>query len=322
MFKENIDKLLKMMKSGKNIYYNGIYSNMSEFLIDCKKYLQANPYKYNEVKLLIDIYCLNDKENAFFIDNMISRCERKYVYKLQSILKVYVIDKEKGYQIANKLYKSNSSFISAMKKFENKFINSALYMPYLIDISKHVQDEVKVKNQTYLRYATLGTNREYLDIVYESGLSLIDYAHLNLIDYHLYNEAIYSRSENKAKEVRKRPIKYLPELLEIINKVSNNELTYIEYFKLTKLSPYVLKKIASENNINNKNLSIFYSRYSNNNPKINKELELNTQKSINNMEISRNTVEQVFDYLEENEIPVNSITYNELLRTYIKKRAL
>ncbi len=323
MHMENIEEMYELMKKGEKFFLEAYYSDKRSFLKDCKLFLSKNPDKYNEIKILIKIINNKDKTSVFYTNSLYNIHEKKYVFNFQKILNEYFINKERAYKIANDLYLKPNNFNRDLNYFNNQFINSEIFIKDLMDICNHIEiKSSKKKDGKYVPDNTLITNPNYLDIVYDSGLSLIDYAHYNLIDYTEYSESIYSRSCNKAKEVRKREDKTIPTILDIIKKIANNELSYVEYFKLSKLNFYMLKRIACENNLYSKEVAIFVNKYIKQNSIINKEVELRVKKVIKNVEVPHEIIEEALNFLEDNNIPLTKKTYNEVLHELVKKRTL
>ena len=333
-FEEKIEALLEIQSDGIKVYYEDFYDNLKDLYVDIKKYLRKNPERKEEICILMNTIEKGNKNNVFYLNNTLHENNPEYAFKFQEILKLYETDIDKAVKKAQNFREKKDNFLYFVNKFSKKYINSKLYIDALNDIANHLENDEKVKRKTYINYeafSDIENNKITLDLIYDSNLSVLDYAFYNRINYGDVNAYISTSIKNKTtnskiNEIYKRKSKTLPIILDIANKIINNQIDIIEYYELTKLSLIAFKRIVNQNNIKSPILNEFVRDNTNNftinntyeKNKVLIDRELNSKQIINNQEISNETKLSAYNYLEEIEAPLTYRNYNIMIKKLIK----
>ena len=247
-----------------------------------------------------------------------------YAFYLYKILKAYNISEEKGIRVAKETVKTSKKLSSMIEKFQKYYANADDYVKNLYDVMFALNNKTPKKQTTYLPYEKATPERtEKANIVkniYESGLSMLDYFFYNPTPLGVstyFNERCH-RQDKSALEIKRRENTTYSTIIDIINKINNKELDYVEYFEITKLNPYHLIAIAKENNLYTDELAKFINLLRTNKP-VDVERELNGVLVINEEVIPRKVKEQAIEYLNSINAPMDVVVYDNMVRRLIKK---
>ena len=333
LYKQKIENLISYLKNGAAFYTTIEYKSNSDMKYDLKRYMRI--YSNDENKVYLDILCKVADEDLknnhiFGFDIGSRRNAASYLTLIERVLYAY---KNEGKKTAvNIAFNSESTrvrFSDSYERFLSNFYNAILYKDVLDDVLKDVKEKCKSddkKRTTYINNKALcSTNDNIYIIVKESGLSLLDFAHRfyvdNLLHKNFLRPDVVCKDSKLASELMQRESTCLPELIDVINKINNNEIDVIDYYKLTKLNPLYLKNIAKDLGIATPNLSKFV--YSNQNPhseeyKVN--LAMNGTLIISNEEVSEELKQKAKQIMVDLDIPLIPNYYNKMVRKLIKSK--
>ncbi len=268
----NIDKIVKFFGSKRAV------------AIQVKKYrnegyVNDQNRKYVDVLTNIGRISKNDMVKYFDINGEESKGNDNYDFIIRKALMEYKVNKDRAVRTALDGLVSGSGcgssmFEKAVEAFKDRYVNSNLFMDDLLEILRLCDEKRNepAKRTTYsdgklltLKVESASHNDVY-QRVYNSGLSLRDYAHKNFVDSKLrnfFNPAANGFDERMSQEILSRKDTFTDEILDIANKIINEEIDIIEYYKLTKLNPVVLRNIAKEHGIITATLSRFANTYAN-----------------------------------------------------------
>ena len=243
-------------------------------------------------------------------------------FKMYKILNAYKENNDKGIRVAKEYFKSEKAFQKAIDRFEKAHINADEFLDDLNDILPSYGNVVK-KEKGYINrsiYRDTEAMRKVLIAIHESNLSLLDYCFYNstTFGFATYFGECIRRNNKKAIEIKNRKDKTYKVIIEIINKINNEELDYVGYYETTNLNPYLLINIARENDLYTDVLARFISVLRANN-QLNIEKELNGVLVISEEEIPREIKEQAIEYLNSINAPMDTVVYNNMVRRLIKK---
>ncbi len=183
-------------------------------------------------------------------------------------------------------------------------------------------NKIGFKNINKSDYNTLA--EYYLDLIYDSGLSLFDYSFYNYIPFPYINfqskQKLINRfekiDEEKTKEILSREDKTKEQAEEIINEIMNNRLDIIEYYKMTKLSPlFFSENFASYKR--NPIINSLFSELKTDTTTLEKETKVIYYTS--NIAVPQELKELAFKELEEQKLPLTNATYRALVRRKINE---
>lgn len=194
----------------------------------------------------------------------------------------------------------------------------------LIEINRIMNryNKIGFKNINKKDYYTLA--EYYLDLIYDSGLSLFDYSFYNYIPFPYIN---YQSKQNliwtfekidkeKTVEILSREDKTKEQAEKIIQEIRDNNLDIIDYYKKTKLSSLFF----NENFASYKRSPIINNLYTDlRSDKTTLEKEVKIVYYSGNIKVSQELKELAFKELEEQNLPLTNATYRALVRRRINK---
>ena len=334
-YKKNIDTLIFYLKNQAAFSATTLYDNEMELLSDIKKYARYYGNEDNQVYIDILTKIAEDyvpgRESIFSFDKGAGRHRAAYVDLLERVITAYKNEgREEAVKIAYNSQDTRTKFIESLERFNSNFANSVLYKDILDDVLAGVKEKMNnravIKRNTYLdNKALCSTCDNFYDKVYNSGLSLLDYAHQNYVD--AFNHKNYFRpdlvgcEEKMAKEIMARKDTCTAELINVINLINNDEIDIFGYYELTKINPLYLKPIAKENGLNSANLSKFITKYSNPHAeefKVDREME--GKLVIASEEVSAELKASAKQALVDLGMPLTVPYYNQMVRKLIKSK--
>ena len=334
-YKKNIETLISYLKNQASFSATTLYDNEMELLNDIKRY--SKEYGNEENKIYLDILTkvaedyVPGRAAIFAFDKGAGRHRPAYVDLLERVITAYKRDgKEEAIKIAYNSLDSRTKFTNALERFNANYANAVLYKAMFDEVSKGVEEKLNnravISRNTYLdNKALCSTYDDLYHRVYNSGLSLLDYAHQNYIDSFKINN--YFRpdlggcEEKMATEIMSRKDTCMDILIDVINKINNEEIDVFGYYELTKLNPLHLKTIAKDNNLGAPALSKFITKHANPHDEESKVLkEMDAKLVINSEEISYDLKLQAKNALDNLGMPQTVSYYNQMLRKLIKSR--
>ena len=265
------------------------------------------------------------ESNVFAINEELPFNAPNYALELQEILKIYTINKENGIKKVYNYRDTKEKFLQIVDKFKNKYTNSDEYMDTLFEIANNLKSGSKKNKKCVTKTSKYNNENEVLfQKIYNSGLSIIDYMFYNYVEAdnflsYVSNKKYYAKNNNTYETVLNRPNKTLPIILDIIEKIKNNEIDYVEYYELTKLNPMYLRYIARDNNIECGYLNAFISNiHTQNLNLLTIETIYEDKMVINEEEISLELKKKAIDHLQSINAPLNATNYHIVIRKLVK----
>ena len=263
--------------------------------------------------------------NKFTIDESFLTTEYTSTsFKIYTILKAYSENKDKGLRVAKEYIKTRKAYLSFVEHFKKKYVNAEDYLADLEEISKVFDKKEEKKCKTFINNENFkddpAEKLNFLKKIYDSGLSLMDYFYYNYvpIDFNRFFSYRCDKKDKQALAIVKRNNTTYPLVVQLINKINNDEIDYVGYYETTKLNPCYIVAIAKENNIYTAQLAKFISKLRLNRP-VNVEKELNGELVINEQYISRELKEEAIRYLNSIDAPIDLALYNNMVRRLVKK---
>ena len=320
-----IEKMLEKLYNWEYLDYGNFYESKQEFLIDFKNYLSNHSDKVKELKLLEDIVLYGDNSskiaNLFYIDCPFPNGIPNYVMELQEIIISYKNNKESTLRKFRNVY-TIEKFEYRMDKFEKRFINSELFMEILYEIKNNLEfkNQSKAKKQyVNISMGTMNIDENILKDIYESDMSLLDYAFYNRIDYTLFNKFISTITNPITKDIRNRKDTVEEKIIDIIKKINSGEMDFLDYYKECKLEPKHLKLFVSKYHLYGKSISNFIAKNTTN-YRINIETELSSLLVINNEVVPKEVKEQAIKIIKDVDAPLIACNYSSMVRKLMKER--
>ena len=334
-YKEKVETLIAYLKNQASFSINTLHSDEFDLLNDVKRYSRNYGNEDNKVYLDVLTKLANEfatrKDSIFSINISVEKHRAAYVELLERIVYTYQnVSKEEAIKIAYNSLETRTKFTDALQRFYTNFANAILYKgildEVLVGVNETLDSKVTIKRGTFVdRGAMAYNNHDLYNRVYNSGLSLLDYAHKHFIDS--FQQKDYFRPEavgcnsKIAKVILERPNTCLDELINVINLLNEGELDIFGYYELTKLNPLFLKNIAKEHNLVTTNLSKFVSKNANphsEESKVNKEMA--GERIINSEVVSDELKIKAKQALVELDMPLTVSYYNQKLRQLIKSK--
>ena len=203
-YEEKIEYYIDQLKKGNNIFILDKYKTTKELLNDLKIYFKNNIDKNTEYILILKKWCTEDKR-IFTLNDVYKSSNYNYIKIIRDVLNANKTDKEEAFNIVKNRINNSSIFKQMINRFNTRFANASLYNDILENYYLRFKDyEVNEKKRTiYIDSKSLKINNvshNIYDDVLNSGLSLLDFAHYNLIDNNKYNNyfalQLYTTKEN------------------------------------------------------------------------------------------------------------------------------
>ena len=278
-----------------------------------------------ELTILKDTIEFGNLYNTFFLNSIFNASTPTYADKMQLILIAYKSSKEKALSKVSSLFHTSKTFKSKIIAFESKFINSSLYISVLeelLNLMIELEEKNSKKQTTFVNKNVFKDipDIELIDMIYESSLSLLDYSFYYKINYRKVRNDLLKNRNSKYFEILQREDKTIPLILDIINKINNKEIEVIDYYKLTKLDPYNLKKIVSEYNLQGKEIGKFIKALISLKKDKIKESQVDLQFEIDKNEIDMQTKKDAIDHLQQIDAPLGFKNYRDMVRKLVKQQ--
>ena len=323
----NIKTMLQDQKSLKTVILFNYYENERIFLQDAKSYLQycTSDEEKIELDLLINTIINGTQKNLFYLDYEVEDSPN-YVRSFQLIIKEYFKNRDIAYRKATDIWSTRKKMDSAINSFSKRFINSQIYMPIIMDIAINMEQRLNnKKNNSYVKKGALSysVDKNVINDIYESGMSLLDYAFYNSIDYSLYNNYFSSCKNTREDilEICNRENTVEDKIISIIQMINSEELDIFDYYKLCKLKLPLLGRFASKYNLTS---PIFSNFLKNSSQMTLGKIQINKlysdQLIINDYVVPIEIKKQAIDYLESIGAPITYNHYKEIIRRLIDEK--
>ena len=318
------------------VYLLGTKNKILEYL---KKYLVLRPERINEVNNIIDNIdelMVSKYSREVFIDILEAIVEEKFCDSFENAIQLLTLSEEDGLKYLKSRDYTKKKCSSIHMYLKKRFPNQTEELNYIENILKKYIDEKEnnTSRTTYLDPKNYEiTTEEYysaLNRVINSPYSIEDYCsitgdRLNTYYTPCYRLKRYKNNDEIVREVESRDwSKTINVIREIMFEfIMSDEADMLYYYKKTKLHPddfkTLFKKIVTDSEI----IKDVISKISNEQKKIkkvNKESEINSKSIINGREITKEEKEMIFDYLEENDYPID--LYLIALRKYANEELI
>ena len=342
VFKSNVESGIGLVMSNNIDKIVKFFGSKRAVAIQVKKYRNAGLVteenrKYVDVLTNIGNVKSQDMVKYFDINGEESIGNDNYDFIIRKALREYKVNKDRAARtaldglVSGARYDS-SMFGKAVEAFKDRYVNSNLFMDDLLEILRLSNEKRNepAKRTTYLDSKSLtskvesSTHNDIYQRVYNSGLSLRDYAHKHFVDSKLrnfFNPVANGFDERMSQEILSRKDIFTGEILEVVNKINNEEIDIIDYYKLTKLNPVVLRTIAKENGIITATLSKFASAYANPSSDEEKLDKFIVGYKVVSEEVASDEVKSDAKLaLIDNEIPLTIGCYKQMVRQLIKSK--
>ena len=343
VFKINVEAGISFVMSNNIDYIIKFFGSKRALAIQVMKYRNEG-YVNNQNRKYVDVLTNIGKVNKdgmvkyFDIDGEESIGNDNYDFIIRKALREYRTNKDRAVRtaldglVSGAKYDS-SMFEKAVEAFKDRYVNSNLFMDDLLEILRLCDEKRNepAKRTTYLDNKSLTSKEEnasHSDIyqrVYNSGLSLRDYAHKNFIDSNkiknFFNPIANGFDEGMSQEILSRKDTFTDEILDVVNKIINEEIDIIDYYKLTKLNPVVLRNIAKEHGIITAALSKFANAYANPSSDEEKLDKFIVGYKVVGEEVASEEIKSdAKQVLIDNEIPLTIGCYKQMVRQLIKSK--
>lgn len=313
-----------------------------EILKALKKYLNDFPERSKEVEKIIDNLdeLMQSKyDHETFLDVLFTEAQtelNKYDYFIFAY-NLLTLSEDEAIEILRKKHLSDRQFGTFIKKIESKHPNQTEELTYIKNIYNKYKEKynikpAKVQNRSEL-YIPLDRDNgkrleKFLD-VYNSGYCIEEYCSYTGETVFSVTFAIKNMlAEDKEKynieynEVLQRDnsefYKYVKFVISKLLEIDKEEFTMMDYHTYLRLPQADFAQIANqvvEDKKCIKNLLISIKIAENKLPRISKVSELESRTVIAGREVTREEKEKIFNYLEENNYPIND--YKIALRKYL-----
>ena len=316
-----IKLMLEALKNGKRVRITDYYTNPFKFYDDLEIYALLNlDNKELQRELTILANTVKEINNAkvFYLDEPLP-IEKDNTYKIifQQLLRLYLKDKQSAYDEALKYKNAAREFNRLINDFKKEYINADLFVDQLLDMSNYIKDHEPTLSNNKIKKKSF--TEELLEKIQASNLSFIDYSFYNYLGDD-FNKAVY-RDINKNnplfKEISSREDTTIPQILDIIEKIRNKEITILEYYETTKLHPMFLTMIANKYGKISNNYREFIKHF--NSYSVKAENKKNEKLKIKDVEVDEQLVDKAFEYLESIQAPATQATYMATIRKLIRK---
>ena len=246
----NIKKMLEDQRLGKRVKISDYYNDAFKFYDDLEIYSLINLGEkelQRELSILASTVKQENDDKIFYLDGPLP-IEQENTYKIvfQQLLRLYLKDQQSAYEEAFRYVGASREFNKLINQFKLDYINADLFVPILVDISEHIRNYKEI--ETLKREKKKTYREELIDTVYDSNMSFIDYSFYNTLssefDKYMYRDL--NKKNPKFIEITSRENKTEEQILQIIEKISNNEISILDYYEMTKLHPIFLTMIANK----------------------------------------------------------------------------
>ena len=322
-----IDIMLNKLINFEYFDYKNYYIKEEDFLINLKEYLKKNKNKAYELSILKDIVLygdINSKDvNVLYLDKDLPLNAPNYILDIQDILRTYRKNKISAFRKVKGIY-SSSNFANKIVNFDKKFLNAELYKDMLNDILSNMTYKLDVKHCPTYVPKNVGEayiiDDEVLQSIYDSGLSLLDYAVKHKVDYVKLNAVISTSKKQALAEIKERQDTVEDMLVELIKKIANNEMDFMDYYKVCKLNPLYLRPYVTKYNLQGKTISSFINKNCKDGD-VTLEKEENSKIIIDGVEVPYEIKKEAIELIQEVEAPVTKFNYTTIVRKLMKKQS-
>ena len=316
-----IKLMLEALKNGKRVRITDYYTNPFKFYDDLEIYALLN-LDNKELQRELTILANTVKEindtKIFYLDEPLP-IEKDNTYKIifQQLLRLYLKDKQSAYDEALRYKNAAREFNRLINDFKKEYVNADLFVDKLLDMSNYIKDHEPTLSNNKIKKKSF--TEELLEKIQASNLSFIDYSFYNYLGDE-FNKVVY-RDINKNnplfKEISSREDTTIPQILDIIEKIRNKEITILEYYETTKLHPMFLTMIANKYGKISNNYREFIKHF--NSFSVKAKNKKNEKLKIRDVEVDEQLVDKAFEYLESIQAPATQATYMATIRKLIRK---
>lgn len=336
-----VEELLKKVENKEEISFRD-YSYKTHLIDMINKYRAIYPKKNHELDILsnmieefFNMEQKSDDKTIFTLANEI--IASKYIYQIRDILNC----KTEGEAITymRNLQFTQEYFDNIISNFKARYTNSSEYVERLNYLFTKYKEFVHLDEQNNKAIQEIFANQkeqydysvQVVNDLIASNCSIEEYCHYNL-EFNLDNieeciKIVCYNKKTRIDELRRgindRSNHFIYELKNIVNRITTVDgYDYFDYYMDTKLSfkdfdmltkKYKLSTPVIKSFINsNKKVFIGYKLI-----KVNKEMELKCSRIIRGRLITPEEKNQIFNFLEENQIPLNNVTYRSALDRYL-----
>lgn len=333
-----VEELLNKIEKKEKIDYRS-FAVKDQLINMIERYKKTYPKKEEELNILladVDKYFYEEKEqaNVFYLTS--GSENSKYVHEIRAILNCKTDGDAITYM--RNLQFTQNYFEAILAKFEAKYANSNEYISRLKDLFEKYREFVNLdKNNTKQQeLSSFQQNRyEYsMKIVSElinSNYTIEEFCHhnlnVNIDDVEKSINIVYNNEKDKIEEL-KRSINerndFVLELKNIVDRISSEGYDCFDYYMDTKLSFKDFEMLIKKYNI----MTLEARKFINSNKtvctgttlcRINKLEELKCVRIIKGRVVTEEDKIQIFNFLENNQIPLNSATYKSALNSYLNE---
>lgn len=310
----------------------GSEKELDYLLIKVQEYF-IEKKKTNEMERFLEKQSIN---NIFMLDN--NSDTARYICDIKEILKCKTDNEAVTYM--RKIQLSSSCFNDMLAKFELRYQNSSEYIPILkrrfekykefVQLDKcdniHIQKMLDIQKEQY------DYNVQIVNDLINSNYSIEEYCHHNLLfnieDIEKSIAIVYCNKKTKIDDIKRkinnRSNQIIRDLKNIVFRISTNkDYDYFDYYMDTKLSFKDFLKLVKKYDLLNLEVKCFINSSKNSingditKYKINKEMELRCERIIKQRLITIEEKMKIFDFFEDNQIPLIFSTYKSALNRYL-----
>ena len=314
--------------SGTN-YFRAIYPLVIQFMNGNKSF---KIYSKQELVNELNTFKKNFPKYAAVINEILEYVEKEAdflsnyseTYSLYEIEFLQILSAENPVSVFRKFHWDNKTFYDKLNLFKNKF-TSKRDIQYANYIEEQFQQYLKTYKST--RITSYVPTKSYvleeiLKDLFASNCSIYEYCDKNL-EYNVSDitktiKAVYTTKQADLiiENLKKLESPSFQNKLENIalQIVTDPDFTILDYYQATKLSLYDFKakvKYRSDelSRFVTGNSLINFNHKSNGTTLFSKKKELEVKRIIRGVEITEQDKINIFNYLENNEIPVDRFTY-------------
>ena len=336
-----IRRLIAYFNTYSNFSLCIVYKNVSDLQKELKLYKENNMRNGDEVYIQILERMAYPKTPAdrqlFALTDNQQKKVYAYVNLLENVFNTYMVDRNEAIRMAWNAEGTRVSFSGAVERLKNGYCNAILYKEMyddiLCELSKKQKPVTKVK-KSKTGENNIITNDSECNIfhkVYNSGLSLLDYAHTHFVDINCcksyFRPDISGCCKEMADELYSRKINCIDELKEIIDLIINRKITILEYYKRTRINPAFLPRLAKDFKIiegNNVSLNCFSNKYKDPHNEIRQIENLLTHSLIiDKEEVDTEFMKKIYQEMKDNNEPLKySLFKDHIYEEKAKSRTL
>ncbi len=318
---------------GKSKDFSEIYLLGSEYevLNYLKNYITIYPDRKDEILYIVDNFDTlknSEYERCNLIKILKKELENKSTKYIENVMNIIMQDDDKVITYLEKHKFSLHNLESSIRQFSNKYYNQKNTIEYLNNLisryENYLNNRVK-KSNSYIKYSFDFQNNKEANFfnriycLYLSGLSIEEFCSItgeslsdlrvlvkNRVKTDNYKDIVNEILSRRASDEFYIKMKYIADMV-----LNEEEFDVFDYYNITRLKVEDYREIIKDmvEPENYKKIIIKLYKTVSVEKNINKNVELNANRTINGKIVSKEDKLEIFNYLEENRYPINLYYY-------------